>query len=80
MKKIFKNSKEETARWVEAEKIYSALEAIGYEVVKSTETPNCRPSEWHGIQEKVWEVTFLRKENDASGFICGACRIRNFDS
>jgi hypothetical protein len=54
MKKQFKNTKKEKAKWVEAEKILSAIESVGYDVHQLVEDFNYRP--------KQWTLVFSRKK------------------
>jgi hypothetical protein len=54
MKKQFKNTKKEKAKWVEAEKSLSAIESVGYDVHQLVEDFNYRP--------KQWTLVFSRKK------------------
>ena len=54
MKKQFKNTKKEKAKWVEAGKILSAIESVGYDVHELIEDFNHRP--------KQWTLVFSRKK------------------
>ena len=54
MKKQFKNTKKEKAKWVEAGKILSAIESVGYDVHELIEDFNYRP--------KQWTLVFSRKK------------------
>ena len=46
MGKPFKNKKSEERYWVEAGKIFSAIEALGYEIHEACEDFNFRPKKW----------------------------------
>lgn len=48
------NNKTEARKWVEAEKIFSALEALGYEIIESCETFNSSPYAGAPVVRKVW--------------------------
>jgi hypothetical protein len=58
MRKQFKNTKTEKAKWVEAEKILCGIEGLGYEVDRLIEDTNQKPKQWTAI--------FLHREKEKS--------------
>lgn len=65
MKKKFKNTKKEKARWVEAEKILCGIEKLGYEVDRLIEDTKHKPKQWTIIfSRRGKEKSYLKELSD----------------
>lgn len=65
MKKQFKNTTKEKAKWLEAEKILCGIESLGYEVDHLIEDMNQKPKEWTAIfWRKKKEKSYLSEISD----------------
>jgi hypothetical protein len=65
MRKQFKNTKTEKAKWVEAEKILCGIEGLGYEVDRLIEDTNQKPKQWTAIfLRRKKEKSYLREIGD----------------